>query len=415
MATKKVTTVTEEEAPQDDVTTLLFTDDDDPADAEVDALEGMISEFSGAADTVVNVYRQGEGKSLSFLFRTNPGEMTGGEIMERTRDNYGTGNYRVHIRKGPRLVANKPFSVEAKKEADPATVQSPGMDITAIMAMMQENNNRTMQMFSETMKAIAGGQSNQPVFDPVQMQASNMQTIAALKALSDPKPDNAKSSIDMFIQGITLAKDLQPKEGETNSSDLLLKGLELFGGPIAEATKAGMLRAQNTDATKPGFAGEHLPPPNPMAPPQPTGDPQVDADAQKEYEMGLQKMMLNQQLSFLLRQAANNKDPELYAELLLDQAGEEKVLAFVGQENAVDQLVALNGEVQNYRGWFEHLRDAILELTAPDAAGENDDTEARAVSGELMPESEPDAISDTANNGDTSGDSKRNAGDTPNP
>jgi hypothetical protein len=413
MATKKVTTVTEEEAPPEDVTTLLFTEDD-PEEAEIDALEGMISEFSGAADTVVNVYRQGDGKSLSFLFRTNPGEMTGGEIMERTRDGYGTGDYRVHIRKGPRLVANKPFSVESKIEPE-IPVANQGMDLTAIMAMMQDNNNRTMQMFSETMKAIAGGQNNQPVFDPVAMQASNMQTIAALKSLSDPKPDNAKGAIEMFIQGITLAKDLQPKDGETNSADLLLKGLEMFGGPIAEATKAGMLRAQNTDATKPGFAGAQLSPPNPMAPPQPTGDPQVDADARKEYEMGLEKMMLNQQLNFLLRQAAANKDPELYAELLLDQAGEEKVLAFVGQENAIDQLIALNGEVQNYRGWFEHLRDAILELTAPAAAGENDDTEPRAVSGELMPESEPDAISDTANNGDIGGDTERQAGDTPNP
>ena len=414
MATKKVTTVTEEEPVDDGVTTLLFSEDE-TEDAEIDALEGMISEFSGAADTVVNVYRQGEGKSLSFLFRTNPGEMTGGEIMERTRDNYGTGDYRVHIRKGPRLVANKPFSVESKKEPETPAGFNQGMDITAIMAMMQENNNRTMQMFSETMKAIAGGQSNQPVFDPVAMQASNMQTIAALKSLSDPKPDNAKGAIEMFIQGITLAKDLQPKDGETTSADLLLKGLEMFGGPIAEATKAGMLRAQNPATNPPGHSNQNLGPPNPMAPPQPTGDSQADADAQKEYEMGMQKIVLNQQLTFLLRQAAANKDPELYAELLLDQAGEERVLAFVGQENAIDQLVALNGDVQNYRGWFEHLRDAILELTAPDAAGENDDTEPRAVSGELMPESEPDAISDTANNGDTIGASKRDAGDTPNP
>lgn len=412
MATKKVTTVTEEEAPPEDVTTLLFSEDD-TEEQEIDALEGMISEFSGAADTVVNVYRQGDGKSLSFLFRTNPGEMTGGEIMERTRDGYGTGDYRVHIRKGPRLVANKPFSVESKLEAETPPMNQ-GMDMAAIMAMMQENNNRTMQMFSESMKAIAGNQSNQPVFDPVQMQASNMQTIAALKALSDPKPDNAKGSIDMFIQGITLAKDLQPKDGETNSTDLLLKGLEMFGGPIAEATKAGMLRAQNPGMNPPGLANQNLPPPNPMQPPAPTGDPQVDADAQKEYEMGLQKMMLQQQLQFLLRQASANKDPELYAELLLDQAGEEKVLAFVGQENAIDQLIALNGEVATYRGWFEHLRGAILELTAPADAGENDGTEPLAVSGELMPESEPDAISDTANNGDTSGNPERDAGDTPN-
>ena len=150
-----------------------------------------------------------------------------------------------------------------------------------------------------------------------------------------------------------------------------------------------------------------------MAPPRPTGDAQVDADAKREYEMGLQKMVLQQQLAFLLRQAATNKDPELYAELLLDQAGAEKVLAFVGQENALDELVALNGDVANYRPWFEALRTAILELTAPEAPGENE-----GISGVIIPAAQPtgetDAISDTDNTRNLEVDSIGDGGDTPN-
>ncbi len=402
MTARKTTTVVEEAAAVDDPITTIYESDDEIQ--ALDALEGMVAEFAGASGTVVNIYRQGEGKNLSFLFRTNPDEMTGGEIMERCRDNYGTGDFRVHIRDGARIVKNAPFSVEAKKEPDPATTA--GNSNLELVAIMQSSNDRMLTMFQTTMAAFAeafkGNQQPQQTFDPIAAQASLMQQLVALKSMSEPK-DKTKDAVDMFVQGISLAKDLSPKDGETNSSDILVKALEMFGGPMAEMAKSN-LGAQTAPAL-PSPMG----PPNPMQPPAPTGDPQVDADAKKEYEMGLQKMVLNQQLQFLLRQAAANKDPELYAELLLDQAGEERVLAFVGQENAIDQLVELNGEVANHRVWFEALRVAILELTAPEPASENE-----GISGEIIPATESDAIPDTANIGDAEIASIGDSGDAPN-
>lgn len=399
MSTRKVTTVTEEAAPEDDATTLLFTEDDD-ATAEVDALEGMISEFSGSADAVVNVYRQGDGKSLSFLFRTHPGEMTGGEIMEQCRDAYGTGDYRVHIRSGPRLVANKPFSVEARKVDENTPTNSGGLDVTMMLTMMQENNNRTMQMFSETMKAIAGSNNNQPTFDPVAAQASLMQQLVSLKGLAEPK-DESKGAIEMFVQGITLARDLAPKEGETNSSDLLLKGLEMFAPTIAEATKQGLNR-QNTDPQKPGFVGEQIAPPN-----QP-----LDADAQREHEMGLMKIAMQHQLAFLIKQAEGGKDPELYAELLLDQVGVERALSFVGQPDAMQKLVAINPAVQLHHVWFDRLKAAIIELTTDEDAGEDTGNDAVPVVGEVITKAESDALPESTDAGNTGGNSERSTGDS---
>jgi hypothetical protein len=399
MTARKTTTVVEENAAVDDPITTVYESDEDLQ--ALDALEGMVAEFAGATGTVVNIYRQGEGKNLSFLFRTNPDEMSGGEIMERCRDNYGTGDYRVHIRDGARIVKNAPFSVEAKKEPDAATA-AVNNDM-AMMTMMQTFLASQNQQFGQIMTAFAeafkGNQQPQQTFDPIAAQASLMQQLVALKSMSEPK-DQTKSAVDMFVQGISLAKDLSPKDGETNSSDILVKALEMFGGPMADMAKQN-LGAQTAPS---------LPPPNPMAPPQPTGDPQVDADAKKEYEMGLQKMVLNQQLNFLVRQAVANKDPELYAELLLDQAGEERVLAFVSNENAIDQLIELNGEVANHRPWFEALRTSILELTAPEPASDNE-----GISGEIIPAPEPDAIPDTANIGDAEIASIGDSGDAPNP
>lgn len=402
MAARKTTTVVEDNVSDDDATTLIYTDDDKES-AEVDALEGMISEFSGYADSVVNVYRQGEGKSLSFLFRTNPGEMTGGEIMERCRDNYGTGDYRVHIRQGPGLVANKPFSVEAKKETTENERDRRDDNNTQMLAFITAQMNNQQQMFAETMRAMAeafkGNQSSAPQFDPVAAQASLMQQLISLKQLSEPK-DESKGAIEMFIQGITLAKDLAPKDGETNTADILLKGLEYFAPTIAEATKQAQLRGANTEQQKPGFS-------------QPQNG-EANADAQREQEMGMRNLVLKQQLAFLIAQAKSGKDPELYAELLLDQVGEERVLEFVGQPDAMKKLIELNPEVKSVEVWFDRLRYAILDLTTGDDAGDDNSTDSAPVSGEVITKAETDALSEPADKGNAGVNSERSTGDTPN-
>lgn len=391
MSTRRTTTVIEDGDEETGELDELI-DIDETEEAQLDALDGMIAEFTGAADTVVNVYRQGDGKNLSFLFRTNPDEMTGGELMEKCRDNYGTGDYRIHIRKGSRLVKNAPFSVEAKKEPDPATLQhNQGMDITAIMAMMQENNNRTMQMFSETMKAIAGNNNNAAPFDPVAAQASLMQQLLALKQMSEPK-DQSKDAVAMLIQGLTLAKDLGPKDGETNSSDILLEGIKQFAPAIAQATKMGQAAIPGNGAA--------------LAPP---GDEQATADAEREKTMGMRSMMLRQQLGFLVKQAESGKNPDLYAELLLDQLGEAVVLDFVGKPDALDKLGQINPGVMGQQIWFEALRDAILELTRPDPAGDS------ITEGEYIPGAESsNAISDANDDRDASSVAVGNSGDAPN-
>jgi hypothetical protein len=389
MATKRVVTETVEEGPEDAEYIEVIEGEDDE-DQQLDALEGMISEFSGAADAVVNVYRQGEGKNMSFLFRTNPGEMTGGEIMEKCRDRFGTGDYRVHIRKGPRLVANKPFSVEAEKEDEKDDAKKDGLDTLAFITMLQENNKQTMLMFTEAMKAFAGSQNNTPVFDPVAAQASLMQQLASLKQMSEPK-DQSKDAVNMLIQGLTLAKELGPKDGETNSSDILLEGIKQFAPALVQGAQAMKEHAPGN--------GAQLPPP----------DQQAAADAAREKEMGMRQMVIRQQLGFLVQNAANGKNPELYAELLLDQLGEKVVLDFIAQPDALEKLVAINADVATHSQWFEALRNSILELTA-----DTGDTDPIVTGDVIIPGADPNAVNDAVEPGDATGDSTGGGGDAGN-
>lgn len=399
MPRRRTTTVTEESEPETPILDEIIEAPDETEEARLTALDGMISEFTGAADVVVNVYRQGDGKNLSFLFRTTPEELTGGEIMERCRDGYGTGDYRIHIRSGSRLVKNAPFSVEKQQVPDPALAApaQQGLGIAEVIAMMQSSNDKMAVMFSETMRAMGEAmKSNQPpAFNPAEMQTSLIQSLAALKNMTE-KPDTPPTDpVAMLIQGITLAKELNPREGETNSSDLLLEGIKQFAPAIAQATQLGAAKL-----AAPGNGGML---------PGPPADGQTAADAQKEKEVGLRNMMLRQQLNFLIKQAENGKNPDLYAELLLDQLGETVVLDFIGKDDALETLGKVNPGVMGQRIWFEALKAAILELTAPDDAGDT------GLEGELLP-AEPitDAIPHADDNGDVTGDPVGASGDTPN-
>lgn len=363
---KKVTTVVEEapdieEAEYTEMTDMV----DETEEQQLDALEGLISEFTGSADILVNVYRQGEGKSISFLFRTSPDEMSGGEIMERCRDNYGTGDYRVHIRQGPRIVHNRPFSVEAKREPDPALSSAPGN--ADIIALVTANAAQTQQMFMATMTAMAEalkGREPPPAPDPVAMQNSMIQALVALKQLAVPE-STAKDPVEMLIQGVQLAAELKPSEGDTNANDLVLAGLKAFAPTITEATRAGMAAQQ----ALPGAPGGSVPgaPGAPGAPgPGAPASPEIAAAAAREKEMGLRQVMMRQQLAWLVKQASVGKNPDLYAELLLDQVGESTVLEFIAKADALEQLAVIEPRVKDYSVWFEELRAAILDLTRPD-------------------------------------------------
>lgn len=358
---KKKATVYVKPAPEPETEYVEVIDDNDTEREEetLDQLEGLIGEFSGAADIVVNVYRQGEGKQISFLFRTSPDEMSGGEIMERCRDQYGTGDYRVHIRQGPRIVHNRGFSVEAKKEPDPAIQAATGN--ADIIALITAQNASQQQMFMATMTAMAEalkGREPPPPPDPVAMQNSMINALVALKQLAVPEAAPTKDPIDLLIQGVTLANDLRPSEGDTNANDLVLAGLKAFAPTITEATRQGLAREAAPSA--PGAPGAT--PGQPGAPGQVTD--QAGVDAAREREMGLRQAMMKQQLAWLVRQAQVGKHPELYAELLLDQIGERVVLEFIQGDDALQRLAAIEPAVQNYVPWFEALRQCILELTS---------------------------------------------------
>ena len=362
---KTVTEVVEDAA--DDKPIEIVDESEIEETEQEDALDGLLSEFMGADNIVVNVYRQGEGKNLNFLFKTHPQEMTGGDIMETCRDKYGTGDYRVHIREGRRIISNRPFSVEAPKVAEVEAPKTESFGMSELMALMSKQNEQMQTLMLGTMTALANAFSNQgaPAQAPVDLNGL-VQSVAALKAMSDDKRTEP-GAVEMLIKGLELAKDMAPKTGETNVADLGLKFMEAL--PMLQA--AGNKQAPQPRPAPPALkapdpGGEKHPmmpgpqtatvKPGPIQATKP--EPQNEPDPNEQFWI-----QAKQNLQWLCRQASRNGNPELYAEVVLDQFGEEKTLEFVGKPDALNTLAQIEPAVGLYPGWFNALRDAILNMT----------------------------------------------------
>lgn len=409
MARKTVTTIEDEsppEMPPPGIEAYSYIDDDDQSVAAESALEGLLSEFSGSGDAIVNVYRQIDGaNNIAFLFKTTPTEMRGGEIMEKLRDSYGSGDYRVHVREGHRIVGNKGFSVEAAAVPETPAAKDNSGDMMAMM-MTQMNNQQALMI---TAIEAFGNRTPPPAPDPAAQQLAMVQILATLKEIATPaQPPQADDGVERLIQGITLAQKLGNKEGETNTSDLLMEGMRQFAPAIAQATQTGLAHQQAAQGA-PG--APQLAPPGPGGPGAP-GQPQTP-----EQQAMFEQTLLRTQLKFLVKNAQEGRNPELYAELLLDQVGEEKLLGFIGDENAMEKLIALVPEVETVRPWFERMRVVILELTAPENADDNERDEGEFIPGTPMGgviiPAAPDAVSDTPNDGDVSSTPTGGNGDAP--
>jgi hypothetical protein len=81
----------------------------------------------------------------------------------------------------------------------------------------------------------------------------------------------------------------------------------------------------------------------------------------------------------------------------------------VGKDDALETLTAINPGVAGQRIWFEALREAILELTRPDPAGDT------VQEGEYIPGAESsNAIPDADDDGNPSSVAVGDSGNPPN-
>lgn len=376
---KTVKTVTEETTePEGEELQVQELPEPEP-DEETDVLGELVG-LTGEGDITFTVNRtEGKpGQPKGYCRTYSRAELS----LDAIREEFGGGKYQIIGRNSARqYVGSRRIEIvdlPKPKDATPGNSQlaeiaalinqgKPQMDIGAMMIAM-------MQSQAETFKAIMSKPAPVAPAGPTVMEI-----IAMIKAMKDDAPKDSSDPVKLLLQGLELGQKLGG--GETGMMDLAAQGLGLLQPLIEKQASAppaqpARPRIEARVTPIPAHAG---PPPAAEPIPAHTG-PAPTTQPLTGDPMLRQLQWLNAMLRVQLNNAARQKDPELYAEVMLDNLPdfitEDELMARLNQPDAIDQLAQLNPDVLKFRPWFEQFRQACIELLTPEAdePGEDEGT-----------------------------------------
>lgn len=302
------------------------------------------------------------GKAGGYCATYGVGELS----LDAIREQFGGGKYTIRVTDAAgRYVTNRTVEIvdlpKVGAVLQAAAVAQPPTDMNGLAAVIA------------AMKPDASGQKDMTPLLIAMMESQTKQMIAMmnrpvpvgptltdlLALINANKPAPEESSVKLLLQGLELGRTMNG--GESSMMDIAREGLGMI---------APLLARQEQE--QPRRPMRQLPAPNDEqaagAVPAVTEAAPVRAANPKAGNAAMMQKLnwLKNQLAILLVQASRGKDPELYAEVMLDNLPpfltEDEILQRMSDDNAVANLAMLEPRVKDHLEWFEAFREACISL-----------------------------------------------------
>lgn len=374
MATTRAAKPTEELIKQ--AQELFGSNPDDGEPEDVALLDVLADLGANAADALVNVYRiEPNTKKLKYLYRCMPVEFN----METLRDDYDGGDFRIHVKRDGLLLANKAISVETpRKKPEPlAPVIAPQQNNDLAVMMMQVMQTGFEKLGTLIVEASRGNQV--PPVNPADLEDRFMNRMVMMRQLFDPGTKNDSAQLmEMFTKGITIAKELGGGGGESSEMDVLNNAIRTLGPALAGAASLPSMASPvslpppQQSFTNPNMLSRQSVPvaaQTPQIPSRPAA-PSVTAPGQPQQTPssaqapGDQMQQMMKYVAILAEKAKANKDPALYADLIIDELGPDQVKELLADPALLDKAAMMFPDIALYKEWFENLRDCLTQFVS---------------------------------------------------
>lgn len=296
------------------------------------ALGAVLDELGALDDATIMLYRlAGRGQELEYVATLTPEQVQGeASLLEMIRLEHGGGTYRVHVRDGAGLIANRRIVI-AERKGPPAVDGG----LSSIVATMLD---RQAQQFAELIRTITPQRSE---------GATEEAMLARIKTMADivrpASGTDTKELLTLLMQGVTLGKSMQPP-ADTGAEGLMASALQAFAPVIADAA------AQRRQVPL------RIKPPAPVRQAQPAA-PTPAAEAANDPNAEMRAL-----LSMVIRAAEAEGDPEFYAELIADQVGDDHARTLLAQPDPIGILVTFDARIGERREWFARCLTAMRAL-----------------------------------------------------
>jgi hypothetical protein len=357
-------------------------------EAEIDEIFRMTDELRSTAGIVCQILRKLPPHLAGYCGEITPGEFS----LERVRKTYGPGKYAVRL-KGPLgyVKGGGTLDIAPLPEGTPVAAHESRDSAAAIIEALDKRSEARGSELKSWAQILA------PLLIPVvgswlkprENQVSELvQGLAALKGLTPdpPKPEGLEAQLDRILGVMDKLKEAKGGEPSTGATwvDIVRDGISALKGP-AEAL-AGRLMTPGVPMLPPLPMITHPTPQGPtsVAPSSLSQSPNAGGAAPASSAPGAPGATapsnggntpvgvvsflpwLRDNLQALIYQAGRNKDPGLYASVMLDNLppGTDPALlkGFIERADWWAQLQQFAPGVTPYPAWFEEFREAVLEI-----------------------------------------------------
>lgn len=363
-AKKKITTTTEEV-------------EDERAEGESEELDGdvvrALVELEGSNEVRWKIYRQ-SGTDPGFCAERSTAELS----LQSIADDFGPGRYQiVGVKADGAYFRSKRVSI-AKSSRKPETsndliaaLKSGAPDQNILLAMMQSNT---------TIVAAALSKPDKPEkeFPWKEIIAASPLVLTAMKDFF-AKKDESNEAMDRLLKQLTLVEKLRGDDKKEGSSwpDIIRDALPALSSMVTRpgaphSARAGVVPQPPAAVLAAAVLGHEG---NVTAEANGLETPEAIVPSPEVMAMDFLKRKFEE----LLQNAAENKDPELRAALLLDDLpsyiSDEWILSMLRHTEWFERMVTFDARIANYRGWFTDLREYLLHSlqNADDLPPRNDE------------------------------------------
>jgi hypothetical protein len=315
----------------------------------------------------------------AWLFDILPSELP---VMDRIRDHYGDGTYEASVYKNGNLYRKFQFDIERPKFPAQAVKETGSSEISTVLAAIAEQNERQFQQLKELM--LTKQSVSVPVSDPVNMMSAMLGAMVQMKNLMAPAPQpGSMGSMELFIKGIEVAKEMNSGDRETNLLDVLNN---IIKSPIVEkAIESYSVVPQLPRAQ----AQEKLP--SPVSIVKPSQDKQPITSPEKgDQTVKVPDAFIKQYVNMLVERAMRGSDPDLYADFVLDNVPENIIREHLANETIIEDLSKLDPRVLQHKEWFVSLRDSLLNALTDDSSDDDTNEDATVIPTPGNPDGAPE-------------------------
>ena len=324
--------------------------DDIPPDA---AFVSLIADLGMDDDKgKVNVYKlkNGDYAQQLFLFDCAPNEFNLTLLQNPEYHADGFGKFRVMLRDAVGIRKSKVIEAVANaklyQKLEKSEQSNPNADILNMIKAMHESTQALILSLNKP-------QANEAKTTVQFLQ--EMQLMRDVMGINNQAPAVVQQSpLEILELAKELALAMNP-DANTGIMDTMGKMLVKYGEPIMDAIANAPTKVPVPPPIRASLPA-HIPvamSPNSRVI---TENPPLNNPIESTDDMSI---MLRMYLNQLIQQAKRGADVELYADLILDQVGDE-IYTLIETPDWFEKLNSINAEVSLYRPWFEKLKLALM-------------------------------------------------------